>query len=114
MAQAPVPTVGVPSVKKPLQLDLHGQLAVPLFTQSITVPSFCKKNGTIVGSHTRRIIRTVSSKSRKKATTQTKLQFARTGGSAKFQAPDDCKASVSLAHSLRIEELQILMRGERK
>jgi hypothetical protein len=101
----PIPA---PKWKTCVQVKLNGDLAVPV-SKSVTVPSFRKKNGTLVASHTRHVSIT-KSKSAKKVPPYKKKKATNHHYFAKFEAPDDCKESVSLAYSLRIQEVQNLMK----
>ena len=91
--------------KVTVQLNLYGVAAVPS-TKKIHVPAYRKKDGTYVASHQRHVKLTKSSKPKKSQSNKHKQ--------AKFPHPShysvECKASISLAYSLQIEEKQLLMK----
>jgi hypothetical protein len=103
-----IPIPGAPKLKTCVQVKLNGDLAVHV-SKSVTVPSFRKKNGTLVASHTWHVSIN-KSKSAKKVLSHKKKKATNRHHSTKFEAQDDCKESVSLAYSLRIQEVQNLMK----
>jgi hypothetical protein len=95
-SQLPAPAVS--KNKLSVQLNLRGVPSVPI-TKSVLVPAFRKRKETMVA------VRTYQVKVKKfKSTRKVTSRFA-----VEFQAPGDCKESVTLAHSLYNEELQNLM-----
>jgi hypothetical protein len=88
------------------QLNLHWKPAATT-TKLVPVPSFRRKNGTLVAAHTRQ----VKINNNKPPKPDLKKKAAKKA--AKFVARDDCKESVSLAYSLMIEEKQKLLHPER-
>jgi hypothetical protein len=95
-------------LKTCVQVKLNGDLAVPV-SKSVTVPSFRKKNDTLVFSHTRHVSIN-KSKSAKKVPLHKKKKATNHHYFTKFEAPGDCKETVSLAYSLCIQEVQNLMK----
>jgi hypothetical protein len=95
-----IPVVSAPLMKaSAVQLNLFGRPSVPV-TRSVTVPSYRKKNGTLVASHTRQVQVSKFNSAKKDASNKKRNKHV-----LKFHAPNDCKESVSLAHYLRIQEL---------
>jgi hypothetical protein len=102
--------ISASKLKKSVQRKINGEHAAPV-PDPVIVPSFIKDNGTRVASYTRHASIFSKSKSAKKVSSHKKKKATKNHHFfAKFEAPDDCKESVSLAHSLRIEELQKLMK----
>jgi hypothetical protein len=96
----------LPTRKKSwIQVNFKGRRMAPLF-KAVTVPTFKKKNGTVVVSHQHQV------RVHKKSSTSKSARVGANHGTPMFSALEDCKESVSLAHSIHIQELQILMRGE--
>jgi hypothetical protein len=109
-----------------VQLSMRA-IPSPPTSKVVTVPSFVKKNGVRVGAHTRHVALKKPAASKKTNSTRAKVPhphrpmmgsssyFRKQGvpGRSQFQAPDDCQASLSLARSLYIEELQYLVKGRR-
>jgi hypothetical protein len=96
-------------VKKSVQRTLNGEHAAPV-PNPVFVGTFTKKNGTRVASYNRHAPITKSKSAKKVSPHKKKKASKHNPFFAKFEAPDDCKESVSLAHSLRIQELQNLMK----
>jgi hypothetical protein len=82
----------------------------PLITKSVTVPLFRKKNGTWVGEHTR-LVQVRKPKSHKKLMPNKKnISTPKKRFMLKFHSPQERSESASLAYSLRIQDVQALMR----
>jgi hypothetical protein len=94
-------------LKNYVQLDLCSQPTAHL-SKSVAIPAFCKKNGRLVASHTWQVnINKLGSTNTGAA--KKKIWAIKKQGAVKFQALDDCKESVSLAHPLHVKELQNLL-----
>jgi hypothetical protein len=99
-------------VKPSIQLTMYGKPSGILY-KSVTVPSFKKKNGSIVPSHNRQV-QVNKHKAARKVTEnkKEKAPFKKRHG-LKFHSRSD-QESVSAAHSLHILEIQNFFHPNRK
>ena len=98
------PTMGNTNVplKKTIQVDLFGHPCTNSTTR-VHVTSYRKQNGMVVSNHIRHLKKIpVSKKVVKKKKLNESLKV--------FRLSTDCKASIALAHSIHIQELQNLMK----
>jgi hypothetical protein len=97
---------------------IFGGKTPKIVTKSVTVPAFRKRNGTLVAAHTRLVHLDQSKsnvKSPKKITPYKNLKpSAQKRHMLKFSSPQERCPSASLAHSIRIAELQKLLHPERE
>jgi hypothetical protein len=101
-----------PKVKAPVQLTLYGKPAATIY-KSVTVPSFKRKNGSIVASHNRQV-RVKKPKAARKVTPNNKEKAPlKKRHGLKFHSRSD-QESVSAAHSLHILEIQNFFHPNRK
>jgi hypothetical protein len=99
----PVPT----TKKSPFQPTINGKPS-HITIKSVTVPTFRKKNGTLVASHIR-FVEVNNSKSLKKVTPNKKKNAPfKNRHTFKLHSP-----STALAHSLHIDQLQKLLHPDR-
>jgi hypothetical protein len=101
-----------PKVKAPVQLTMYGK---PLGTvyKSVAVPSFKRKNGTIVPSHNRQVKVNKPKAARKVTPNKKEKAPLKKRHGLKFHSRSD-QESVSAAHSLHILEIQNFFHPNRK
>jgi hypothetical protein len=101
-----------PKVKAPVQLTLDGKPSEIIY-KSVNVPSFKRKNGSIVTSHNRQVqVKKPKTARKVRQNKKEKAPLNKRPG-LKFHSRSD-QESVSAAHSLHILEIQNFFHPHRK
>jgi hypothetical protein len=101
-----------PKVKAPVQWTMHGKPS-EIHYKSVTVPSFKRKNGSIVTSHNRQVQVKKPKAARKVTRNKKEKAPLKKRHGLKFHSWSD-QESVSAAHSLHIQEIQNFFHPNRK